>query len=290
MPASPCSDDGLLRGDGAFEFVRCYLGKPFTLGEHLDRPAALVCTHQASTARADTVEAEIAAPHGGHGAAQPRSACGTHARRAPHLLTEPYVDHARRGWLFVADQPRPLLVGAKSLSYAANMLAKRIAAERGLEEALLTTPDGLVMEVQQAAFFWVDAEGVLCTPPLSEGILDSITRRVVMRHLAVEEHACGTHEALAAREAFLAGSAREIHPVGIIESRVFTEVPGPITRRAIEAYWDEVQEGPWASRAHRWRQRLLSAAPAAAQRRSALQKPAAGRSFARGRRAAFVRA
>jgi len=33
----PLRDDGLYRGDGAFEVVRLYDGRPFALGEHLDR-------------------------------------------------------------------------------------------------------------------------------------------------------------------------------------------------------------------------------------------------------------
>src|SRR5438046_2559213 len=41
MPAAeaaiPVTDDGFLRGDGAFEVIRVYDGRPFALGEHLDR-------------------------------------------------------------------------------------------------------------------------------------------------------------------------------------------------------------------------------------------------------------
>ena len=33
----PASDDGLLRGDGVFEVIRLYAGRPYALGEHLDR-------------------------------------------------------------------------------------------------------------------------------------------------------------------------------------------------------------------------------------------------------------
>src|SRR5215217_8135476 len=41
MPAHeatiPATDEGLLRGDGAFEVVRVYHGRPFALADHLDR-------------------------------------------------------------------------------------------------------------------------------------------------------------------------------------------------------------------------------------------------------------
>jgi branched-chain amino acid aminotransferase len=33
----PLRDDGLYRGDGAFEVIRLYQGRPFALGDHLDR-------------------------------------------------------------------------------------------------------------------------------------------------------------------------------------------------------------------------------------------------------------
>ena len=41
MPAEqariPATDEGLLRGDGVFEVVRCYAGRPFALSEHFER-------------------------------------------------------------------------------------------------------------------------------------------------------------------------------------------------------------------------------------------------------------
>jgi branched-subunit amino acid aminotransferase/4-amino-4-deoxychorismate lyase len=132
------------------------------------------------------------------------------------------------------------------------MIAKRTAEERGFGEALLTMPDGRVMEVQQAAFFWVTPEGDLCTPPLSEGILDSITRRIVMKRLAVSERVCRTEDALAAREAFLAGTAREIQAVAVIEGRVFSEPPGAATRQASAAYRGEVERQLGMSAAALW--------------------------------------
>ena len=72
-----------------------------------------------------------------------------------------------------------VLDGVKSLSYAVNMLATRLARERGFDEALLVTPHGRVLELPTASFFWV-ADGEVRTPPLSEHILDSITRGLVI--------------------------------------------------------------------------------------------------------------
>jgi len=237
----PLYDDGLLRGDGAFEFVRCYAGRPFTLVEHLDRMGRTCATLRLPYPR-QQLEAEIDALLAWTGPVftDMRIVLTRGGRRI--VILEPFLRWPPAHLALVADTPRQVLVGAKTLSYAGNMLAKRIAVERGFWEALLTTPDGCIMEVQQAAFFWVTPQGELCTPPLGDGILDSITRRVVMKHLDVTERTCRTEDALGADEAFLAGTAREVQAVAVIEARVFNDPPGPVTRQAIAAYRREVEQ------------------------------------------------
>ena len=117
------------------------------------------------------------------------------------------------------------------------MAARRRAQERGFTEALLVTPDGRVLEVQQAVFFWVDPHGALCTPPLSEGILDSITRRIVVRGNGRRPSASAVVRTRSApTEAFIGASAREITAVAAIEDRELAEVPGPLTREATAVY------------------------------------------------------
>ena len=247
-------DDGLLRGDGAFEYLRCYAGRPFGLVEHLDRLERTCATLRLPCAR-KLLESEIAAllAWAGPVFTDLRIVLTRGGRRIAFL--EPYLDWPPARLAFVTDSPRLVLDGAKTLSYAGNMLAKRVAQERGFGEALLTTPDGRVMEVQQAAFFWVTPQGEVCTPPLRDGILDSITRRIVMRHLDVVERSCLTEDALGAAEAFLAGAAREIQPVAVVEDHVFNDPPGPVTRRAIAVYRHEVERALGLSAADLWRGR-----------------------------------
>lgn len=249
----PLYDDGLLRGDGAFEFLRCYAGRPFTLDEHLDRMERTCTTIRLPFPR-ERLVAEIGALLAAAGPVfmDMRIVLTRGGRRI--LILEPYLDWPPALLAFVTDVPRRLLAGAKSLSYAGNMLAKRISVERGYWEALLTLPDGRVMEVQQAAFFWVTPRGELCTPPLDDGILDSITHRIVMRRLDVHERVCMKADALAATEAFLAGSAREIQAVRMIEDRVFDDPPGPVTRQAIAAYRSEVERQLGMSAEELWDQ------------------------------------
>ena len=244
----PVLDEGLLRGDGAFEVVRVYLGRPFTLREHLDR-LERTCRIIRLVCPRTQVERELKAL---------LAAAGPVSRDVRIVLTrggnrvlilERCLEWQNARLAFVPDRPRLVLEGAKSLSYAGNMLAKRIAEERGFHEALLVSPDGHVLEAQTAAFFWVTAAGALCTPPLQEGILNSISRAVVLKHLPVEEHPCRRADALHASEAFLAGTAREIHPVAVIEERIFDAVPGPVTRQVTELYWAEVETATGVSAA-----------------------------------------
>jgi branched-chain amino acid aminotransferase len=237
----PASDEGLLRGDGAFEFVRAYVGHPFALAEHLERLERTCATIRLACNR-EELERDIAGIV---------AVLGTESFDLRLVLTRggqrlvlaepipPLLDRLRLA--LVVDTPRRVLGGAKTLSYAGNMLAKRLAVERGFDEALLVTPRGRVLEVQNAAFFYVSQDGALCTPPLTRDILDSITRRVLLRRLEVEEKPCTRRELLECREAFAAGAGREVQPVGAIETRSFDEVPGPLTRAAQDAFWDEVE-------------------------------------------------
>ena len=128
-----------------------------------------------------------------------------------------------------------ILTGVKSLSYGANMQATRIAQGRGADEAVLVRPDGIVLEAPTSSIFWVSPAGGLRTPAISTGILESITRAQIIRSLHVEEGAFRVDDLLAAHEAFLASTVREVQPVAVIDGREL-ETPGPRTAEAAEAF------------------------------------------------------
>lgn len=236
----PVTDEGLLRGDGVFEVVRIYAGRPFVLGEHLDR-----MERSAANIRLpgpfprDSYEAETAELLAARGAETfdgcLRFVLTRSGRRL--LLTEPLpAKPAVARLATVTYAPTRTLDGIKSLSYAANMLCTRIAQERGFDEALLTTPHGRVLEAPTSSFFWVSDDGALCTPPLDDHVLDSITRAHLMRLIDVEERSIGIEELHeTAVEAFLASTTREVQPVGAVDDREL-EAPGDVTSAAAEAF------------------------------------------------------
>ncbi len=136
----------------------------------------------------------------------------------------------------VRYSPSVILTGVKSLSYAANMQATRIAQGRGADEAVLVRPDGIVLEAPTSTLFWATAGGSLRTPAIEVGVLESITRARIVRELEVEEGSFSLDEALDAGEAFLASTTREVQPVSAIDGKELAECPGPRTREATEAF------------------------------------------------------
>jgi branched-chain amino acid aminotransferase len=237
----PAADDGLLRGDGAFEVVRAYGGRPFALDEHLARLERTCATIRLPLDRA-ALTRDVAAAVAALGDAtfDLRIVLTRGGQRLVLAEPVPALPAVLRLAL-VVDTARRVLGGAKTLSYAGNMLARRLAQERGFDEALLVTPDGRILELQTASFFYVAADGALCTPPLTGEILDSITRRVLLRLLPVEERVCMGDDLRTCREAFAASAAREAQPVAAIEEHVFADAPGPVTRAAQDAFWAEVE-------------------------------------------------
>jgi branched-chain amino acid aminotransferase len=236
MPASeatiPATDEGLLRGDGVFEVIRVYDGQPFALEDHLDRltrsAANLRLPLDVESVRADANRL-LAQAGAGPDHESLRIVLTRGGRRL--LLTEALPPSPERIRLTpVTYAPPRILDGVKSLSYAANMLASRLARERGFDEALLVTPHGRVLEAPTSSLFWVK-DGAIFTPPLDDHILASITRARVIEVTGALERACTLEDLSDADEAFLASTIREVQPVAGIDEHAFAE-SAPLTAQA----------------------------------------------------------
>jgi branched-chain amino acid aminotransferase len=235
----PVADEGLLRGDGAFEVIRLYEGRPFALEDHYAR-LARSCAGLRLPADLDALRDEVSAlleaagpvdallrlvvTRGGHRIAivEPLPVRPAVAR----VATVPYA-------------PNRILDGLKTLSYAANMLAGRLARERGFDEALLVTPHGRVLEGPTWTFFWV-RDGELLTPPLEDRILASITRARVLEECAVTEEPCTLDDLQAAEEAFIASTVREVMPIAAIDDLELPAAPGPVTAEAARRFSERI--------------------------------------------------
>jgi branched-chain amino acid aminotransferase len=227
----PATDDGLLRGDGVFEAIRVYDGKPFAFESHmrrLERSASnLRLPLDLEAVRSD---AHRLLAHAGAGTDHEllRVVLTRGGRRL--LLTEPLPPVSERVRLgSITYSPTRVLDGVKSLSYASNMLASRLARERGFDEALLVTPHGRVLEAPTSSVFWVQ-RGEVLTPPLDEHILASITRALVMEVGGASERVCTLEDLAAADEVFLASTVREVQPVASVDEHGF-DGDGTITAR-----------------------------------------------------------
>jgi branched-chain amino acid aminotransferase len=222
------TDEGLQRGDGVFEMLRLYAGVPYATDRHLARMAAsaasihLPIDTDALAADIDRLLAAAAPPED----AALRLMVTRGGRRI--LIIEPLPKFpASLSLACVTYSPVRLLDGVKSLSYAANVLAGRLARQQGFDDALLVTPHGRVLEAPTSSFFWVkDSE--LLTPPLSDRVLDSITRRLIIDHVGGREAITTRDDLDAADEAFLVSSLREVTPVHRID-RLELPPDGPVT-------------------------------------------------------------
>jgi branched-chain amino acid aminotransferase len=222
----PVADDGLLRGDGVFEMIRLYGGRPFALREHLDRLERSAAAIELAVDRA-AIEREAAAVLDAFGDddAALRIVLTRGGRRI--VLTEPLPEWPESARVAtVTYSPTEILTAVKSISYAANMQATRIAVARGADEAILVRPDGVVLEAPTSAVFWV-SDGELRTPALDVGILDSITRDRILAALEVAEGDFDAADLRGAEQAFLASTTREIQPISAVDGR---ELPGAPTR------------------------------------------------------------
>ena len=134
---------------------------------------------------------------------------------------------------------RGALAGVKSTSYAENVIALRIASQRGATEALFGDTRGRLSEGTGSNIFWVDG-ATLCTPPLDTGCLAGVTRGLVMERLEVVERHLPVTALPGVSEAFLTSTTRLVQSIGSVDGTALPVVDGPLTKKALAAMADLV--------------------------------------------------
>jgi branched-chain amino acid aminotransferase len=263
-------DQGFLFGASVYETVRTYGGKTFLLQRHLER---LRESAKALDINLDVTDDEIAArveetlvaagnPESSirivvsagvgaidyHAGSASRPTVVVIVRPLPEYPESLYREGARA---VIVPMMRATKGGLdpriKSSNLLTNLMALREAQRQKAYEAILLNPDGDVAEGSMSNVFLV-AKSVIRTPPLSAGILEGITRELLIevareKGFPVEERGFKPEELFRADEAFITASARQIVPiVQVGKNRIGNGKPGPVTRALIAAYKEKVRE------------------------------------------------
>lgn len=163
-------------------------------------------------------------------------------------------------WRRIDDNSAPARAKLTGV-YVSSALAKSEAVGNGFDEAILLTQDGHVAEGSAENIFLV-RDGQVHTPPLSDAILEGITRRTAMELLrdelkiAVIERSIDRSELYQADEIFFSGTAVGVSPVIDVDRRpVGTGSPGKIATALADLYRDVTlglvaKYRPWLTPAH----------------------------------------
>jgi len=267
-------DRGLVLGDGLFETVRAWDGRPQFFGLHFKRLSVsakrlrialpmdeaglerLVKKLCAKSGLADAV-VRITLTRGrylGGLAIDPALPPTLIVTVAPVSGLPPAL-YARGVKVAISGINKAAASGLdsaiKSTNYLANIFAKAEADKRGAYEAILLGPQGEIAELSTSSFFCV-VEGKVLTPPIDTGILPGITRQILLRILRREkipygEAALFPKEIGMMQEAFLCSSVRGPLPITRIErEKIGDGKVGPMFRR-LRALYDRECESDASS-------------------------------------------
>jgi branched-chain amino acid aminotransferase len=268
-------DHGLLYGDGVFEGIRSYNGRIFERQAHLKRLYASARAIQLEIPYSyDELDRALNAALAENGLlASDRDAyirlvvsrgvglLGMSPKRAgrPNVfiiattlgMYPPEVyEHGMAAIVssITRNAPNATPPRVKSLNYLNNILAKLEAHRANVHEAIMLNAQGHVAEATGDNVFVVRA-GQLQTPPISAGILEGITRAVVIRlareaGIEVIEQNLERMDLYSADECFLTGTGAEIVPVTRIDDRRIGDgTVGPVSRQMRETYQRLVRAG-----------------------------------------------
>ncbi|GHT42228.1 branched chain amino acid aminotransferase [Planctomycetales bacterium] len=263
-------DHGLLYGDGIFEGMRAYHGKVFRLRQHLDRlwDSAKSLYLEIPISKDEMEKAvnktlETNALSDAYIRLIVTRGNGTLGLDA-HLCANPQIiiiaaalalyppEYYKKGLEIVTastirTNPGMLSPQIKSLNYLNNIMAKIEGHQAGCVEVLLLNAKGEVAECSGDNIF-IYKRGTLITPPAEAGILEGITRGVVLEvaeksGMKVKVAPMTRHDIYTADECFLTGSAAELIPAVKLDGRVIgSGKPGPVTQKLLAMFQEETRK------------------------------------------------
>jgi len=243
-------DRGFLFGDGVYEVIPVYGGKPFRLEEHLRRLdnslAGIRMTTPLSAAQWAELFARLIQGE------EDQSIYLQITRGAPAKRDHAFPKEPVAPTVFALCSPIAPIpasgVGAitvadirwdwchiKAVTLLANVLLRQQAVDRGCAEAILIRAGEAVEGAASNLFAVID--GVLATPPKGHQILPGITRDLVVELAAanaipLQERPIAEAELRDASEIWVTSSTREVLPIVELDGKaVGGGVPGPVWQR-----------------------------------------------------------
>jgi branched-chain amino acid aminotransferase len=184
------------------------------------------------------------------GSTMKKSASGAHLYVAVQKMEPPPPELYQNGVGLAAFTHQRMLPDVKLLNYVGAILAHQLVVPQhdAYDVVFLCPTDGrTILEGSTFTVFFVDAEGVIRTPPLDGRILDSVTRRVVLEiiakepRLSLKEAPIGVDAVSSFAEAFLVSTTRNVLPVVRIDGTMIGNgSPGPVTQQLMRAFDDYI--------------------------------------------------
>jgi branched-chain amino acid aminotransferase len=262
-------DHGFLYGDGVYETLRAYDGVLFKINEHIERlfhSASLIklklpkTREEIGKAAYETLQAnKLKEAYVRITVSRGAGPIGLDPRLCPKptfvIIANPFKGYPpsyyKKGVKVAVVNTRRNFKGAldpqiKSLNFLNNVLAKTEAIARRAYEAVMLNYRGYVAEGTISNIFFVK-DKVICTPSVEVGILDGITRRIIIDiakeiGFKVKEGRFRPDEIYEADEVFISNTTMEVMPVKEFDDVKFNVSAGGITKAIHKAYRAEVRE------------------------------------------------
>lgn len=256
-------DRGFQFGDGVYEVIRIYNGKPFTLKEHIDR---LYASAQKIYMEIPYSKQEITDLIINLLEQENASTCNLYLQISRGVVPRNHVipetaSPTLIGYLMPGTRPVDLMktggkavitedlrwhyCDIKSISLLGAVLAKKKATDAGCLEAILHR-DGIITE-GSSTNIWMVQNGKLFTHPANQFILNGITRQKVIslldfNQLPYEEIGFTVEQLQNADELFLTSTTMEIIPIVEVDGvKIGNGTPGDVTRKLQTLFEQEIE-------------------------------------------------